>query len=69
MKLKELLDIIKDLDPELEVYIHEVDEQDRIHFKSLQGINLQVTDKKLSLGHVNFHMRMYEKSRAKGRYL
>lgn len=69
MKLGKLLEAIKDLDPELGVYIHEIDDQDGVHFKPLRGINLQVTDKKLSFGYEDFNWVMYKKSKDKGFYL
>jgi len=69
MKLKEFLETIKDLESDLELYIHEIDDQDGVHFKPLKGINLQITDKKLSFGAIDFNQRMYEKLRDKGFYL
>jgi len=68
MKLGELLESIKDLDPELGVYIHEIDDKDGVHFKPLRGINLQVTDKKLSFGHEDFNWRIYKKLKDRGFY-
>jgi len=69
MKLGELLESIKDLDPELGVYIHEIDDQGAVHFKPMRGVSLQVTDKKLSFGYEDFNWVLYKKLQKKGHYL
>lgn len=66
MKLKKLLEELRYLSKDTKLYIHEVDDNGNIYLKPLKGIALQITDKKLSFGAVNFDERIFEKIKKKG---
>ena len=66
MDLKELLSKIKCLPRNTKVYIHEVDENGRVSFKPLKGINLNVSDKILSFGTRDFNEMELELLKKKG---
>lgn len=66
MILKELLQRIKCLPRNTEVFIHEVDKDGNVSFQPLKGISLSVYDKRLSFGVKDFSELEFEAQKKKG---